>query len=183
MLLKGKGLMMKHKAALTLVLRGPTSIQVHAKGSDQELQRRLLRKKLALAFKLKIPEGALPPSTGTFETCARIGTCLEYALSYFACSWKLQLFARVLKAGDASPRWSLPACCTGAAGETDWKASHPEYISGAAEVRQAKLLEYERAVEELKLVFKRKLLEQQLEQESSGKNANNIKKRVAGTRE
>jgi hypothetical protein len=57
MLLQGKGMIQKHKAALTLVLRGSVGTQVHAKGSDDQLRQRLEKKKNALAFLLGISEG------------------------------------------------------------------------------------------------------------------------------
>lgn len=48
-------------------------------------------------------------------------------------------------------------------------------------MRRAQVADYERMIEEQ--AFKRKLMEQHLEQESSGKNSNALKKRVASTRE
>ena len=48
-------------------------------------------------------------------------------------------------------------------------------------MRRVQVADYERMIEEH--AFKRKLMEQHLEQESSGKNSNALKKRVASTRE
>ena len=48
-------------------------------------------------------------------------------------------------------------------------------------MRRLQVADYERMIEEQ--AFKRKLMEQHLEQESSGKNSNALKKRVDSTRE
>ena len=48
-------------------------------------------------------------------------------------------------------------------------------------MRRVQVADYQRMIEEH--AFKRKLLEQHLEQESGGKNSNGLKTRVANTRE
>ena len=179
MLLQGKGMIQKHKAALTLVLRGSVGIQVHDKGSDEQLRRQLEKKKNYLAFLLGIPKGGW--------CCGVLAVAVGLSMGYGAVGggwglWSVGEASRVelLQARFGWLAHSLQFFCAPLPADRDWHASHPDFRAGAAEVRLVQVADYERMVEEH--VFKRKLMEQHLEQESSGKNSNALKMRVANTR-